>query len=504
MFEYKPTPSGIKFHDSDAPIKMIMGPFGSGKSTIAAMDILYNALAQHPADDGVRYSRWGVIRASYPSLKDTTRKTIMEIMPQGSGYLTMGNAPLHGVFSFALPDKTRVQIEFELWSSETAEDAEKFRSSNWTGVWLNEATEISFDVLMGASTRIDRFPQSHLGGCRWGGIIMDFNRPEKGHWIETLFNKPEIALESDSKDPSVFPIFSITQPPAAFKLEIDGVTSYTVNTLAENLDNLRGGTAYYARQIAMYQQAGNTDAIDALYCLLEVTSKQGKPVWPMFDVKKHVAPKKIDPIEGAPLLIGYDSSGIHQAAVFLQHQNGKWCVTDELYGDREGFSTFVASGIIPLVAGRYPRSEVTVSYDPADASDSFTGLTPSVHLRNAGFLTAPRVTNRITTRIAAVATMLNIEIGGLLVSPHCKMVIEAMEGGDGVNGYHFVKKRLRGSIDVIYSEEPEKNDASHIADALQYAALHVNKIKENRGPEVSTMKKLVSKWNSVKRRLMPA
>jgi hypothetical protein len=500
MFEYKPTKTGLVFHESDDPVKMIMGPFGSGKSTIAAMDLLYNALAQPPAPDGTRYSRWGVIRASYANLKTATRKTILEVMPAGTGTITQGNAPFYGNFKFALPDRTRVQIEFELISSLTGEDAEKFKSSNWTGAWINEATEVSSEVLDMIMTRIGRYPTPHLGGCRWGGVIMDFNRPEKGHWLENLFGRPEFVMSSESGEPVGFRLLSVKQPPAAFKREHeDGTITYDANPEAENLENLKGGTDYYVQQIAIRQAAGKVDEIDALYCLLEATSRHGRPVWPMFRDKRHVALKKIDPVEGAPLLVGCDTSGIHPAAVLLQYMQGRWCVLDELYGDQEGLEVFMNSGLIPLIKGRYPQSQVTVSCDPANARDAYTGLAPTIHLQRAGFTITTPYTNRTETRISAVAFMLNVDVGGLLVSPHCEYLIHAMRGGDGPSGYHYAKHRLRGSVSVAYAETPEKNEASHIADALQYACLHVNREKNDNPRESFRIKQRLAQRNASRR-----
>jgi hypothetical protein len=476
MFEYVPSETGLRFHESDAPIKMIMGPFGSGKSTICAMDILYNAMAQPVAPDGTRYSRWGVIRASYPNLSSTTKRTILEVMPPGTGTITGSGAPLRGTFRFTLAsDGTDVQVEFELWSSLTGDDAEKFKSSNWTGAWFNEATEVDFDVLAMANSRRGRYPSDSLGGCRWAGVIMDFNRPPRGHWLEGVFGRPELTLAVDGM-PRRYPILSLTQPPAAFRVEGEsGDASYEVNSAAENLGNLMGGVDYYAEQIALKLQAGQNHDVERLFCLLDTAPRTGRPVWPMFSRKRHVAPERIEPEPGAPVLVGCDTSGIHPAAVFLQFRDNRWCVTDELYGDREGLEVFLESGLLRLARLHYPGSRVTVSCDPANARDSFTGLAPTVHLGRAGFTVSVPFTNRPSTRVAAVAAMLNVDVGGLAVSPHCPILIEAMEGGDGPRGYHYARHRIRGSIDAVYSEAPEKNDASHMADALQYAALHVNR-----------------------------
>jgi hypothetical protein len=507
MINYVPTASGEKYHDSDDPIKLIMGPFGSGKSTICAMDILYSACAQTPDADGVRWSRWGVVRASYPNLVDTTRKILMEIMPEGSGTITRGNAPLHGVFEFPLKEKgggrTLVHAEFELWSALTEEDADKFRSANWTGAWLNEATEVESGVFSAVMARSGRFPVGARGACRWGGVLLDFNRPRKGSWLEAYLNKAEIMINTDEGVEST-KICTVVQPPAAFKIEDDGEIVYRTNPEAENLNNLKGGVGYYERLIAIALNEGRTNEVDALYCMLEAVSNAGRPVWPMFSVKKHVAVKRLEPLSDSPLIIGCDTSGIHPAAVLLQFQQGRWCATDELYGEQEGLDVFLNSGLIPLVKGKYPRCPVVISCDPANARDSYTGRAPTDYLQRAGFSISLPTTNRTAIRVAAVSAMLNVDVGGFMVSPHCENLIEAMLGTDGDKGYHFARHRLRGSVSVVYSETPEKNEGSHLADALQYAVLYITRESRTSSPEFAGISRGLLARNRKRRKILAA
>jgi hypothetical protein len=209
-------------------------------------------------------------------------------------------------------------------------------------------------------------------------------------------------------------------------------------------------------------------------------------------------------MSGGPLLVGLDTSGIHPAAVLAQLQLRRWCVIDELFGDQEGLEVFMNAGLIPLVRGRYAAApEVIVICDPANARDSYTGLAPTTHLQRAGFAVAPRTTNRPETRIAAVAALLNLDIGGLLISPHCENLIEAMRGGDGPKGYHYRKHRLQGSVELAYSDVPEKNEASHYADALEYLALHINQAS-NEAPtyEERAVGMKIRNYNAGRRRIM--
>jgi hypothetical protein len=73
---YKPPgPVAKVFMMDDAFFRGIMGPFGSGKSTVCIMEILRRASLQRAGKDGIRRSRWAIIRNTYPKLRATTIKS---------------------------------------------------------------------------------------------------------------------------------------------------------------------------------------------------------------------------------------------------------------------------------------------------------------------------------------------------------------------------------------------------------------------------------------------
>ena len=63
------------FHASDAFVRGLMGPVGSGKSVACCMEILSRAIRQRPNPSNIRKSRWAAIRNTYGELKTTTIKT---------------------------------------------------------------------------------------------------------------------------------------------------------------------------------------------------------------------------------------------------------------------------------------------------------------------------------------------------------------------------------------------------------------------------------------------
>lgn len=155
------------------------------------------------------------------------------------------------------------------------------------------------------------------------------------------------------------------------------------------------GVAYYQNQINGFLKEGRTDKIDSLFCMMDVPLKDGKPVWTLFNRDIHVAREDLRPIPYKEVVVGYDTSGIHPACVFMQEQNGKWCILDELYGEDLGMQAFIENAFIPLVKQKYSTNKIIISCDPANAKDSYTGLSPAPTLRSwASRSSCPRPTTR--------------------------------------------------------------------------------------------------------------
>ena len=78
-FSYKPYGEVLKgFMKSDDFFRGIRGPVGSGKSVACCVEIFRRALQQQKNKDGIRRSRWAVIRNTNPQLKTTTIKTWLD------------------------------------------------------------------------------------------------------------------------------------------------------------------------------------------------------------------------------------------------------------------------------------------------------------------------------------------------------------------------------------------------------------------------------------------
>lgn len=455
VFKYKVSDTGLAFHNSRKKIRGIMGPFGSGKSTMCVEDLLFIAFRQEPADDDVRYIRIGILRASYPLLSTTTKRSVEEVFPEQCGRIKE-TTPMTGTYRIPLPDGTRANIEIIMLAVEEEKDVKKLRSLNLTCIWISEPTEVASDILGAAVERIGRFPSGAYGKVTWSGIIMEFNKPPVGHWLDLLMKNPPSNME-----------FFI-QPPAMFKRETDNGYYYEANPDAENLENLDGGVAYYYNQVELKRADGKAHEIDSLLCLLDSDSKDGKPVWENFSRDIHVTHGEVTPEPYTETVAGMDTSGIHPAVVFSQFLQGSWVVTDELYGEGMGLDAFIKEGLIPLARLRYGTCKIIISCDPANARDSFTGVAPTAHLEAAGFEVYLPKTNKPKLRINAVEKLFNMVRGGLKIGKQCVLLIAACVGG-----YKYPKKKLAGTLEITHSSTPLKNKDAHVADALQYLALYI-------------------------------
>ncbi len=427
---YAPAGPTVKmFHQSDAFVRCLRGPLGSGKSTACVMEIVRRARAQAPGRDGVRRSRWAVIRNTFPELQTTTLKTWEQWVPLTVGKFSRDHPPRHTIRS----DELDMEVLFLALDRE--EDAKKLLSLELTGAWINEAREVPRGILDMLTGRVGRFPAMNDGGPTWSGIILDTNPPDSDHWLYKL---------AEEERPEGFEFFA--QPAG------DGPD-------AENIQNLPPD--YYARI-----KAGKTEDWIRVYVRGEYGFVQeGKPIYPEWHDSTHVAAEPFPPIEGLPLYIGLDF-GLTPAAVFAQRTaRGQWRVIDELVTEDMGMVRF-SELLKARLASWYSGLPVEAYGDPAGRQRAQTDEKTCFDIlrQHAGLRVRAAPTNDFTLRREAVANVLNRMVDGdpgFVLSPACRMLRKGFSGG-----YRY--RRARAASGDHYIDKPEKNEFSHPHDALQY------------------------------------
>ena len=461
--KYVPSPTARMFHASTKLIRCIKGPVGSGKSVMGAMELFSRALEQRPNADGVRKTRFAIVRNTYPELSTTTLNTVKDWIPEGV-MKYKASPPLSGIMDLPLSDGTRVFSEWLFIALDDESDIKKLKSLEVTMIWLNEASEISRPILDMATTRL-RYPAPIEGGATFQGVIADSNPPDDLHWIYklgevekpdefALFNQPPAVLRITSKDSTIKYV------------QNDGNHSWYKGPPAENIENLGGGWDYYMRPLA----AGKDHAWVRVFFMGEYgTTATGKPVFFEYNDTLHYTKDPVVPYKAAPLVLGWDF-GLNASCVFGQlTPKGGINLIDELTSEDMGIERFVKDRVIPRIKSEYPELRILGCGDPAGAQRSqTTEVTCFQILLENGFDVIPALTNEFAARREAVAYFLTRLIDGkpgFVISSKCPILRKALAGN-----YQYRRMRI-GSGDR-FTDRPDKNEYSHLADALQYLCLY--------------------------------
>ena len=214
---YNAEPTASKFHLSNAFVRGIRGSRRVGKSTACGCEVFRRGREQDIGPDGLRHTRFAIIRTTYRELEDTTLATWLNWFPED----VFGRFNYHKMTHHIR--KADMDMEVLFRSLERPADIGKLLSLELTGAWLNEAKQMySVNLLDGLIDTLGQFTAKKDGGCTWSGLIMDTNSCDKDHW---WYEK------SEKVKPEGWEFFN---PPGAV-LEING--KFIINPKAENLCN---------------------------------------------------------------------------------------------------------------------------------------------------------------------------------------------------------------------------------------------------------------------------
>lgn len=488
-FDYMDVPTIYNFSEDDTIMRGLMGPFGSGKSSGAVMEVVKRACEQAPGRDGVRRSRWGVIRNTFRDLDDTTLKTWLYWMEKFGFY---EKTPRNFVLQMQNPeDGTPVEAEVLFRALDKPDDVHNLMSLELTGCWFNEVRYIPkliWDSMLG---RCGRYPTMADGGATWWGLFGDTNPPDTDHWFYALFedDKPRMCPECKNPDGG-FVLFirddqkDYEKPlycPICGRQEEEGVPMTAIykqpsgrSKEAENLKNLPRG--YYSNLMIGKDQGWITVYVDGKYGYV----RDGKPVYPNYTDFFHLALKDTEPHRSYPLLCGYDCTGRNQAWVVNQWlPNGKFHTFDEIYREDTDARTFLSETVKPFMWAKYHGLPMRVVGDPAGKRRSDTDSSNAFkEAAKQKIIVHPAYSNTWDARYGAVNRLL---IGSPIdgrgryqINPRCKILHKGFLG-------EYRLERVQVSGDERFKDQPVKNRASHAHDALQYAAMGTERSIEEFG-----------------------
>lgn len=462
--DYTAERTGVYFHNSDAFVRGVRGPRGMGKSVMSIWEIIRRANAQRPFN-GVRRSRWAAVRNTYPELKSSTLATWTAWFPEDC-FPIKHDHPITATLRYPLadpetgkPDGTTVELEVLFLALDTPKDVSKLLSTEFTGIWLNEARELPRAVVDMATASVGRYPAKVAGGSNWMGVIMDTNPPDTDHWWYQLFEvERPVGWEQ------------FVQPPALLGTNIANLQPNNGQDprypKAENIQNLEGGHDYWMRM----SQGKRWEWIK-VYVMNEYgTVSDGKPVYPEYNDEYHCSKKPLTLYRGAPLLVGLDFGLTPSCALVQVSPRGQVRVIDEICGTSIGIKRFVRENFRPRLISDYANIPVTIWGDPAGNQRAQTDeRTVYEILREEGYTAHPAIENGFRIRREAVSKYLMMNIDGepgLIIDPKCVTMRKGFLGK-----YCLERKQMTGKEE--FKDEPADNPYTHIQDGLQYVCMMI-------------------------------
>lgn len=462
-YDASQAPTCAEFMKSESFGRLIAGPVGSGKTTACIVELLRRSIEQKPGDDGLRHTRFAIVRQTLQQLKATVLEDCKSWLAGLGEYRVSANT-----FNISFDN---VRSQWILIPLEDAEDQARLLSMQLTGAWLSEAIEMDIDVLGPISGRIGRYPSGREGAATWKGLIADTNMPtEESAWHKFMENPP--------------PNWTVFKQPSGLALDAENLsflwqTDESKKFPLHDPKRVALGRGYYQNLVDTY--GAGSDWVKRYVKAEYGDDPSGTAVFRASFTMGFHGVNETNPIPGFPLLIGQDFGRDPWSVICQLDHMGRLIVHEEVPGTADGkqprdgrtaegigLEQHVVRNLRPrLLQPKYQGMKIAVVGDPSGrAMNSISEENSFNALKRLGFSAFPAPTNDIDPRLRAVEAYLLRQVGGgpaLMINKHeAPTLLRALNGGYRFGISKATKQR---------KPQPDKNEYSHVADALQYAAL---------------------------------
>jgi hypothetical protein len=469
MGAFQATETMWDFMQSEAYVRLIAGPVGSGKSVTCCHELVKLAMQQEPNARGERKSRALIVRNTADQLAKTVRKTFFAWFPPGVwGHWKESEKSYY--IKQPLDDGTF--LDFEVWFMplDTPQDVQRALSLEITYLYGNEWRELHPEVIDGLLGRLKRYPSGEDGKPTRSCAIFDTNMPDADTWHMNQMEEPPSNWSIHVQPAAILSLDEYMtahgSEPSTDPIEGYNGTVWYINPGADNIQHL--DPTYYADIIP-----GKSEDYISVYLRCKYgRSLKGKPVYEKtFNAGTHVASSEFIPLKAQeyPIIVGMDFGRTPCVALLQRNVRGQVICLAEETSENMGIETFIDRKLRPLLAQpRFLGCTFLVAPDPAGFDKTqINEITPVDVVKRAGFKVVKPATNNIEPRIQAVERLLSSNIGGkpmFQIADECKVLISGFK-----HGYKYALDRAGNQAD----KPDKKNKYSHPHDALQYAALVV-------------------------------
>lgn len=507
---YETSPVAWDYKQDRSFASFIIGPVGSGKSVPSLQRIIDLGGEQAASPDGMKRSRFAVIRNTMPELRSTTAVTYGQIYPSDAfGEIVWRSPATH----YIAPRGSDLEIEVNLIALDKPKDVKKLLSLELTGAFINEMREVPRSIISRLSERVGRFGVNERP-TTWSGIWGDTNPPDADHYIYSWHHKqtPE-GYRFHQQPPGVLEVREI---PGGAEITDENFPEYQgiklnraevliyhrgsvqrvdcpvpviqaadrrwiVNPWMENLvalskvdagANPLGPRSYYGRALAGKTVEEIQSYLQGVYTFVI----DGRRVVPQYNPQVHGV-DHIPVLEDEPIYIGADIGGgtlQPSALLFQKHPKGLYLAHREVVCFDMGlnrWATQVKEALVKHFPRHVERGLVGTGWgDPAGnkRDEIFETRSFDALRRDHGIKLEPAPSQDPKMRIAALSgpceRMIDGKPGILVNKQGCPMFHKGLMGA-----WHY--KRLQVTGEERYSDVPSKNDVSHVCDGGGYGFL---------------------------------
>ncbi|WP_161831491.1 hypothetical protein, partial [Pseudovibrio sp. POLY-S9] len=476
--KYKPPgPVGASFIKSRGPIDIIMGPAGSGKTVCSVMKGPTLATTYLPVcKDGIIRVKAAFIRDTYRDFARTFLSSWYNTFPVNHPWTVKHEGGQDRPVKHHMKWKTRrgadeVIVDFQMETGAIGDqNIEQFiKGYEITLGAMNECDMLDERVPGLLFQRTGRYPpvemiaDSELARVSKDGIAAFQKMGLTVDEGETIL--PRIAW-GDCNPPDI----DNWVPRFCVKDKVPGYNFYwQPSGLSPQAENREGKP----RSSYELEAATQPDHITQRMVHSKFGYAQdGKPVYPEFDLQRHVSDSPLEPLPGVPLGLGLDAGGSPAGGIVQFPPNGQMRILAEICAEPGTGPSRFATMIVELLLSRFPGIPISEAFgDPsafygADTQNGELSFMETVS-KGIGVPILPTESNEPTLRQEAVRWYLGapIETGveRMLICPTCEVLI----GGFAAH-YKLTKQASAGATDVL---AVQKNKYSHPHDGLQYIAL---------------------------------